>query len=404
MNIKKYDLKEFFLGLVLLTLPISMKLNSVAIILAVVYFFVQSLREKSLGNLKYYTLSIAFFAAQLISFFISDDGKQAESKLVLYLSFLLFPIIFSNAQINAKFQNFKLIRWLFYGTVIVLLYATAMFLHDVIVLDERYDYGRASKLFLKYAPHHVYLSMFIIISIFGVLNAAITNKKYRYFLFFIPFFYLALILLSSRMAILIAVLVLPLVTYFILRKKMNKKLTNRIILGFFTLLIVLGFTNDFARDKILHTYYELANIATKENPFVGISFRQNIWTSAIELIKESPWIGYGVGDTQSILDAYYEQQGFEKLLRFNAHNQYLQWALHHGIIITVLLLLFVFNAIRKLIQNKAYFLVFCWFILFTFSLTESILNRQWGVVLFAFVLNFTLYTIPYFSKHKKEVS
>jgi len=399
---KKDQIEESLVGIVLLTLPISMKLNSMAIIIAVAYFLYRSIKEKTIKNLKFYWLSIAFFLAQFLSFLLSSDIKRAGSKLVLYLAFLLFPIMFSNLQAKRKFNHYNLIRWLFFGTAIVLFYGIVRFSYDAFILGERYDYGRGVALYLKYVPHHVYLSMFIIISIFGVLNTIVENKKKRFLLIFIPFFYLALILLSSRMAILIAVLILPIMTYFVLRKRMNRKLTNKIIFGFFTILTVIGFTNDFARDKILHSYYELANIATKENPFAGISFRKNVWISALELIKESPWIGYGIGDMQTILDNLYLEKGLDKHLRLNAHNQYLQLMLHHGLLIASFLLISIVNFIRKLIQSKMYFLIFSWFILLMFSLTESILNRQWGVILFAFVLNYTVYVLSFRDEIKKS--
>ena len=398
---RKYRIQETLIGLVLFTLPLSMQFNSLAIIITVVYSFFVSIQERSLKNLKFYWISFAFFLAQLISFTLSENGGLAGARLTVFLSFLLFPIIFSNLQNKVRLDNFRLIRWLFYGTLLVLIYGIIRFSYDVIFLDARYDYGRAVALFLKYVPHHVYLSMFIIISIFGVLPKAIEEKKYRWFLAVIPLFYLALILLSSRMAILIAVLVLPIVAYFILKEKIGAKKTLRILVVSFLVLITIGFLNDFARDKILHTYYELANISTTEKPFAGVSFRQGIWSSALELIKESPWIGYGIGDIQSVLDTYYKANNLEKLVYLNAHNQYLQFFLHYGILIASLLLGFIISVIRKVILQKRYFLLFCWFIVLSFSITETILDRQWGVVLFAFVLNYTIYS---FNVSTKEVS
>lgn len=394
---KRYRIQESLLGVVLVTLPLTMQLNSLAIILAVVYFFFVSIREKSLGNLKLYWMSFAFFLAQLGSFAFSENQKLAGTRLTLFLSFLLFPIIFSNLNVSGKkrLDNFRLSRWLFYGTLGILIYGLARFLYDIIALDVRYDYGRGVALFLKYVPHHVYLSMFIIISIFGVLKKAIDVQKHRWFLVVIPIFYVALILLSSRTAILISVLILPLVSYFILKEKLRRKKTIRILGFVFLILISAGFLNDFARDKILHTYYELANISTVEKPFAGVSFRKGIWSSSLALIQQSPWIGYGIGDIQTIMDTYYKEHNLERLVYLNAHNQYLQFFLHHGILIGSLLIGCIIGLLRKLIKQKQSFLLFCWFIVLSFSMTESILMRQWGVVLFAFVLNYSIYALNY---------
>lgn len=402
-SINKLKRDDFFLGIVLFTLPLSLRLNSLAIILASLYFIYYSIKLKTVKNLKVYIISILFFIAQLFSYFLSDDSKNAESKLVLYLSFLFFPIFFSNLQSRSFFvKDFQLIRWLFYGTITILFYGITRFLFDIIILDVRYDYGRGVALFLKYVPHHVYLSMYILISIYGIIGGVLEFKKNKMYLLAIPFLYLALILLSSRMAIIISVLVLPGLTYFKIRDYVKTKRVKQVFLVLFVLLLVIGFSNDFARDKILHTYYELANIATKEKPFLGVSYRKDVWITSLKLIRNSPWIGYGIGDIQQVLDIHYTSKGLEKLLRLNAHNQYLQLILHHGILISSMLFVALIGVIRKLVNRKLLFLIFCWFVLISFSLTESILNRQWGVVLFALILNYSIYSLQH-NVVKKEV-
>jgi O-antigen ligase len=133
----------------------------------------------------------------------------------------------------------------------------------------------------------------------------------------------------------------------------------------------------------------LLNISTTEKPFFGVSFRLQIWYSILDLIYQSPLTGYGIGDITELLNIRYNKNELQGL---NAHNQYLQFILHHGIIIFLFLFLFVYKLIKQCVLNKNSVLLFSWIVLLSFSFTESILNRQWGVILFAFIVNYSIYS------------
>jgi len=201
--------------------------------------------------------------------------------------------------------------------------------------------------------------------------------------------YLFLILLGSRIAIILGIIILPLFL-FNKMKKQNNKMKALILLGvFMSIIIFIGFSNDYVRDKIIYTYYDLLNISTTEKPFFGVSFRLQIWYSILDLIYQSPLTGYGIGDITELLNIRYNKNELQGL---NAHNQYLQFILHHGIIIFLFLFLFVYKLIKQCVLNKNSVLLFSWIVLLSFSFTESILNRQWGVILFAFIVNYSIYS------------
>ncbi len=141
-------------------------------------------------------------------------------------------------------------------------------------------------------------------------------------------------------------------------------------------------------------------ITTDEKPFFGVSFRQKVWGTAYTLITESPILGYGIGDIQEVLNISYTDK---EVVGLNAHNQYLQLLLHHGIIIFLGLMILLFKTIKKCLNHRQNLLVFSWTVLLFFCLTESILNRQWGVVLFAFVLNYTIYSNIIALKESKKI-
>lgn len=387
--LSSFKLEEVLLGAILFSLPITISINSFVVVVMTAFFLYKTIIKRNYKGLILYTASFAFFLAQFISFILSNNKEEAGTKLLLYASFLLFPICFSYlTSKKIKLNQNTVFKFLLYGTLSILIYGSIRFFYDIIFLNVRYDYGRAVALLLKYIPHHIYTSMFILISIFATITGRIENRNNRKSIYTLPLLYLFLILLSSRMAIFLGIVILPLFLFKKLKEKKNQKRT--IIYGgvlmFF--LIIIGFSNNFVRDKIMYTYYDLLNITTKEKPFFGISFRQQVWSSVLDVIYQSPFFGYGVGDIQEILNTSYKKK---EIIGLNAHNQYLQFILHHGIILFFTLTLFIFKIIKQCVANKNSVLLFSWTTLLFFCLTESILNRQWGVILFAFIVNYSIY-------------
>jgi O-antigen ligase len=398
--LKNFRIEEILIGMILFSLPLSFGVNSFAIIVATLFFLYKTINKAGYKNLKLYYFSFSFFIVQLCSFLLSSNQKEAGLKLILYSSFFMLPFCFSNlTDRKIKLDENKIFKFLLYGTTIVLIYGLIRFTYDVLFLNQRYDYGRAVALILKYIPHHIYMSIFILNSIYTTLVSKIENKIKKD-IYLLPFLYLFLILLGSRMAIFLSIVVLPI---FLMKKIINKKISKKgILIGsvFFILVLFLGFSNDFVRDKILYTYYDLMNITTKEKPFFGVSFRRQIWATVIDLIQHSSFFGYGIGDVQEILNNSYKNNDLKGL---NTHNQYFQFILNYGIIISLILFVLTFKLIKQCFVNKKSNLLFSWLIILFFCLTESILNRQWGVVLFAFVLNYSIYSNNFLKMKKNKI-
>jgi len=397
----KFNLDKLFRGIILFTLPFPNFFNSAIIIISVAYFIYRGFVEKTLNNLKYFWLSFIVFFFQFLSFCNSTNYESASNKLILFIPFLVFPFLFIPSIKKKKLDNYILFSFLLYGVMIILLYGTVMFLYDVIFLNVRYDYGRGVALFLKYAPHHVYLSMLILISVFLTVKGIAKRKLKEINFVFIPILFLFLFLLGSRMAMFIAVFILPLLLFNVLKVRYNTKKMGLIVLLSFILLSSIGFANKFSREKIIFTYFELAKIATDRRPFNGISYREQIWESSFAAIKESPFFGYGVGDVQYKLNSKYSMNSFYNVIGMNSHNQYFQFLLSYGIIFSSILFFLILRLVYFHFKRKENEMFFVWLIIFLFSFTESILNRHLGVILFAFILNISIYRL--YDKEKVAV-
>ena len=383
---------EFFLGLILFTLPISININSIIIIIAISFFLYKNIKENSCINLKFFLPSFLFFLIQILSFYLSTNYDESVKKLTLFLPFLLFPLCFSPYLKDKNINVFRLFNYLLFGVIFIVIYGGFRFVFDIIFLNEKYNYGHGINLFMKYVPHHVYLSIFILISIVFTALGVVKNKLNKYHLAILPILYLMLFLLTSRIAILIAVFILPIILFKILKIKYQKKKLILSLLGLLFCISVIGFSIQFTRDKILFTYYELAEITTKREPFYGIKLREQIWESSFDEIKGRPW-GSGIGDVQADLNLRYNFNGFTKINDMNAHNQYLQFLLTYGVVFTGIILLTISRLLIGIIRKKEFLLLYSWGVLLLFSVSESILQRQWGVIIFAFILNFSIFRL-----------
>ncbi|WP_170309899.1 O-antigen ligase family protein [Seonamhaeicola maritimus] len=203
--------------------------------------------------------------------------------------------------------------------------------------------------------------------------------------------------LGSRLGVLIAILLLPYLLYRELKKRYSKNIIKRVFV-LFLMITILGFFNKFTREKVLFTFYEIVDISTvdkftNKKPFDGVGFRAAIWKSSVQAIKESPFFGYGIGDAQYVLNSKYSNNSTYDVIGMNSHNQYLQFMVYYGVILFLIIMASLFYIIKRIIKIKDLFLFYVWFVLLSFCFTESILNRQWGVVLFAFCLNISIYKL-----------
>jgi O-antigen ligase len=112
-----------------------------------------------------------------------------------------------------------------------------------------------------------------------------------------------------------------------------------------------------------------------------------IWRCSFDLIEQHGLIGLGTGDVQDELQKAYEKRKFyfaSRYNNYNAHNQYIQQLLSHGIIGLVSLLLSIgigfYLAFKQKNTLYFYFLV----IFAVICLTESFLEINKGIIWYSF--------------------
>ncbi len=128
-----------------------------------------------------------------------------------------------------------------------------------------------------------------------------------------------------------------------------------------------------------------------ENPLAAEQYgRLDRWDVALEMIKESPVIGYGSGSEIPLLrERYYGKKMYNAYLySLNAHNQYLSFLINAGIPGLLLWLATLYWGFRKAIKRKNILLLGFMILIAVVSCSENMLDVNKGIFFYAFFFAF----------------
>ena len=121
------------------------------------------------------------------------------------------------------------------------------------------------------------------------------------------------------------------------------------------LVVVLGLL--FATSPLLQQRFSEAITDTlayeSENSYTSAGARLHMWTTSIELIKESPVIGHGTGAYHGESARVFDDARMCEIGCFHPHNQLLFFGVDHGLVGMALFLFFLWRPWRASIQRDA---------------------------------------------------
>lgn len=414
---RKDNLMLFSMQLVVASLAFVEHINSWAIIIMTLVWlftvdysnFSFSFKERKIG-----ILFIAYFLWLCIGLLYTDNKSLGLQDIILKFSFLLFPfILLLNKRIDQHFLR-GVIRVFYYTTFLVSIYVLMMAwinmsLSESAELSDSLGYFTYEKLASNIHIQPIYLSMYMVFSFFAVIwdffidpRIGLTKSGKWVAGIWAFHFYMMVILLSSRMELLVLLIVSFLgLGYF------DGKVAKRWMLAIFKMLVLASITVTllglFPVNKA--RYVEMVDIEKDytETKWGGRSIRIHKWLNTLELIKEQPFLGTGAGDMQSELMKTYKKNDFLIAfdLNFNPHNQYLQTWASSGLVGLILLLGILLLSLIYSIDSKNALYIALVLILALSMLTESMLQRQKGLVFFSF---FLLFFAGYYFNHKERLS
>ncbi|PKV48795.1 O-antigen ligase [Aquimarina sp. MAR_2010_214] len=373
-------------------LPLGINLPTPFFIISIIFGIGMMFRsEKKFVLDKSLLLFPLYFIVMSLGLIYTDNLISGFDLVQRSLSLLLFPLIFLFVKEDATTVK-RLFDFLLVGLVVSFCINVFKAAENLVwhVVDEKENIEIF--FFLEGVArewHHFFVgplfsrsvnTNYISIYILLVLSYYLKNKlQSRLQLAIVLILFSYLFLLASVAAYLILFIMSILLISDIADKQDKYTMTIIFLMGMLLFLNNPRISDFYSRMKDFNSTGEYYDIITSEKS------KLLAWDASIELIKDAPIFGYGVGDANDVLIEKYKELNYtlNYTNKYNAHNQFLQTYLQSGIIgFGVLVSIFVLLAIRMK-RSRNEFSVFL--ILFISLLFESMLVRFNGIVFFSIV-------------------
>jgi len=396
-NIYKITFYFFLFTLILISFPRSWSLYPLTVFLFLC-LIIWTLDFKNLFNglIKYFFKIVPlllYFLIQIVSLLI----QKADIKLIdERLMFLLIPVIgFPFYDFIKPKNTLTLFKAFIIGIVLVII---TLIIRIVIFV---YNKANNELPFFEYAflhnywffsshfsffEHPTYLSMKLIWGLFLIgfsINGLFSKMQVSVI---VLMFSITIFLLASKAGIIMwTIFILFFLFYFI--RKIKKRFFKYLILINFGLILTIG-TYEIAlkinRIEVFINHIK-SEFARTYIDWKDLDQRTREWYCALQLIKEKPILGHGIGRVEDRMVEEYLKNGWEEeaRLRYNAHNQFLETQMTFGIPGTLALIWMLITPIifRKRLQYPSLATVFVVMMSF-FLMFESMFVRQWGIMFF----------------------
>tara|TARA_B110000114_G_scaffold183730_1_gene225706 strand:- start:2248 stop:3483 length:1236 start_codon:yes stop_codon:yes gene_type:complete len=380
---------NYSLLLVAFTIPIGGFSNSVSIILLFLFSFVIRLTSPTPFSLKLFVSKInitGFYILLILIGLLYSSNLDVGIKIVQHnLAFLVIPISFALSY-NSTFSLEKVLL-----TFAISVFSLLILTHINVFIELLRENDNFSLLishylrnnFLKHSViymHAPYFSMFSVFAFVIILKSKLINNYLKVIMGSYILFCIFLISAVMSTIILVTIIFVMGIKLFLKQKLMSRIKIFAIfifsILTFFLIVKQIDITNS-------------SNVVVRIDKLIkkgGDSDRVENWESILRLPMKKLLFGVGTGDGLDEIQKVRNHKGWAWAYRQNAnmHNQYIEVLLRNGIFgLTIFLLILI--KLWKRLKKYNDFRYLSFLLLTTISfITESMLERQWGVVYFVF--------------------
>ncbi len=323
---------------------------------------------------------------------INEYFHRFEKLIPLYL--LAFIGFMEGIEKHINFN--KVLNAFLWGVLIAIGYMVVRMGVDMFVGDtigRIKTAGIMSLDLLTYINHRTYIGVTLLMAIPLLMMNIKQQGRWQQIstVLFVLFIDMLCIMSSARILMILSVLVTLYAFYYVWGRMLKWWLQ----VAFFVVFVALGTLGIMNNQRVQSKITQLKQGADVED----VESRTYVWGAALELIKEKPLFGYGMGDVDDALVGKYKEKGYglAAAKELNAHNQYLQMTLYGGGVALALFFLFVVLLIK---QSDASGIK--WAVVFVFGMAlfvEAALVRNIGIFPFVFWI-FILSVINFKSKGK----
>jgi O-antigen ligase len=346
-------------------------------VLAFGLLFVDSFSSK-LSNLKTHKKTILILSLHFISYLIgclfTDNWQEAMKILKAQLPVFLIPMVFFSLNLKQNLLRYALKYFSFAVTLYSFLVLVYVFSLKFLNLG---DFSYYNTFAIFYNKHTTYIGLFVTVSITYFVNIFFEHSakiKKIILALLVLILFVTIYFLSVRIAILTLFLNINFIVFFKLKSKLKY-----LIIGVSSVLIIGLFSLPNFERRFEPSMTEIGEVD-------GLEFRQKHWESVLYTINHNSLLfGNGTGSNRELL---YDQYKKHKLTsayidEYNTHNQFLEITLENGLLGLLLFLLmfgyiYYFQIIRRNILELSILNIFL-----LFFMTESLLVRQSGIMLFS---------------------
>ena len=328
---------------------------------------------------------IALYAFHIVSLLWTENFRYAFFDLQIKLAYIVCPLVF--AAYSFSRDDWKLLRKSFVlgNTLAAMICFFQAAFHFVQTGNKEMLFYEHFSFFMHPSYFMMYLNLSMLFILYELFWQREENIRWRKFYYGVLFFQLlSIFMLSARTS-----LAVSLITFFIYcvvmvrNRKFSRKDALPIALFFaFAVLFQLGLLTYYNR------YDQITNLIRdpNKNEENSTSIRYNLWKTAGEVIRENPVAGVGIGDIKEELVARYVKNNYEYGIknRISPHNEYLHTAVILGAAGVILLLSIFLVSFLMAWKNGDWIYMLFIVIIALNSVTESILERQAGILFFAF--------------------
>ncbi len=373
--------------LTVMWLPISSKGIGIPISLMIISWLFSPkkiTKEKGLAIL----LFASIYLFHLIAMIYTDDVARGIRDLGQKASLIIFPILFGTLPSSSLPK-----RSLVFGVFVMGLIASVFlsFSESIIKYSQS---GLISDFFMSefsYSHHPSYLALFLNMGL-AVILMDVINSIRKPSLHFVKGI-ISIVLISgiiysaSKMGFIQFVFLIGFIlVYWVAKKSLNQNNTSLITIVAL-LFGILFYSNPIAKNRIFYTVELMENqeVATAENQTESTVARLTTWEITLDEISKAPF-GVGTGDIQDVLDERYMEEGYDLLAEkgLNPHNVFLQIGLAQGIPAMVVFAFSLIFPFGRILRKKDWLYAFFLLSILMHFMVESMLEKQSGVVFFAF--------------------
>ncbi|WP_164674799.1 O-antigen ligase family protein [Flagellimonas maritima] len=352
--------------------------------------------------------TVPLFILHLFGAIYTDYSSDSFHYLEKTISFLLVPLVFIYfCPLELRKIKGMLLKGLFYGSIVSILYLTAFNLYRYFSSQDSlhigYDILGYYHTYIHFTrpidQHPTYLGVYYLTALLFLKHI---NLKKQIKNLAIILLCLGILLVNSRVVfiglfILVFFKALQKALKYIRLKKIKKLVLFTVVFGGILILSINIISSTYigdrfiniARFEMLTTPEGKVNSRTHSNP------RFSRYISAFKLIKEKPIIGYGVADEYPRLKEQFKKDGLFYAAEegYNAHNQFIGFAIRFGAIGLLVLSFFLISNIRLAIVTKEFNYALLGLIITCVSLTENYFDRNFGITFIAMFFTVFLYSI-----------